>query len=65
MNTLFIDIQERGWKSLVKELGLADATRFMLFFDSGRGNYTRERQKNIKKIPLQQIMEEIKQNRKK
>lgn len=32
-----------GWKALIQNLGLAEATRFMLQFQKGSGNYTKEK----------------------
>lgn len=37
------EIRERGFQALVKELGYADALRFLLQYESGRGDYTEER----------------------
>ena len=32
-----------GWRALVKELGLADAIRYKVLFQPGRGEYAKER----------------------
>jgi hypothetical protein len=37
------ELRRRGIEVLVRELGYANAMRFMLQFDSGRGDYTKER----------------------
>ncbi len=38
-----VDLRERGFAILVESLGWANAVRFMLEFERGRGDYTRER----------------------
>jgi hypothetical protein len=37
------DLRKRGLEVLVRELGFVDAMRFMLQFETGRGDYTTER----------------------
>lgn len=37
------ELRKRGLEVLVRELGFVDAMRFMLQFESGRGDYTKER----------------------
>lgn len=37
------ELRERGWQVLARELGYADAMRFLLQYESGRGDYTTER----------------------
>ncbi|MBY0263543.1 MAG: hypothetical protein K2Q20_14450 [Phycisphaerales bacterium] len=39
------DLQERALRILVRELGYANAMRFMLQFRGGEGDYTKERRK--------------------
>ena len=34
-----IEIRHRGWKALVKELGPSAASRFLLQYEEGRGDY--------------------------
>ena len=41
------DLRRQGIEVLVRELGYANAMRFMLQFDSGRGDYTRDRDQII------------------
>lgn len=41
------ELRRLGIEVLVRELGYADAMRFLLQFDSGRGDYTRERDQII------------------
>jgi hypothetical protein len=34
------ELRDRGFQALVRELGYADAIRFLLQYESGNGNYT-------------------------
>lgn len=37
------DIRREGWAALTERLGVAGAMRFLMEYDPGRGDYTRER----------------------
>ncbi len=54
------EIKINGWNALVKELGYAGATKFILIYESGKGNYTRERKKLFKNVAVEDIFNEIK-----
>jgi hypothetical protein len=45
------EIRQKGWNALVKELGYAGATKFILLSELGRGDYVQER-KDILKEPF-------------
>ena len=34
-------LREAGWKALVKSIGMVNATRFILQYESGYGDYTK------------------------
>ncbi|MGV2388072.1 MAG UNVERIFIED_CONTAM: hypothetical protein LVR29_06285 [Microcystis novacekii LVE1205-3] len=38
-----IKLQKKGFKALVDALGIGDAIRFIQQYDSGSGDYTKER----------------------
>ena len=57
------DVRMKGWEALVKELGYANATKFILMYESGKGNYTKERAKFLGDITLERIFEEVKKRR--
>lgn len=38
-----LDLRDRGFRALVKELGYADALRFLAQYEPGRGDYVEER----------------------
>ncbi|MCL4322674.1 MAG: hypothetical protein M1273_08725 [Deltaproteobacteria bacterium] len=54
------EIKRRGWTALVKELGYAGATKFILLYETGKGNYTRERKELFKNETIEKIYKEIK-----
>ena len=62
-NNTLSEIRNKGWEALVKELGYADATKFILQFESGLGDYTKDRQKFLNGISLENIFAEIKGKR--
>jgi hypothetical protein len=38
-----VELRRRGLEVLIRELGYSNAMRFMLQYDTGRGDYTKER----------------------
>ncbi|MHB1681138.1 MAG: hypothetical protein ACYCTB_11640 [bacterium] len=54
------EIKRRGWTALIKELGYAGATKFILLYEAGEGNYTRERKELFKNETIDAIYKEIK-----
>lgn len=52
-----------GWKALIDSLGLAEATRFLLQYQKGSGNYTKERKKILENITINEIVEPYKENK--
>ena len=57
------EIKTKGWNALVKELGYAGATKFILLYEPGEGNYTEERKKLFKDVRIEDILKEIKEGR--
>jgi len=49
-----------GWKALIDSLGLAEATRFLLQYQKGSGDYTIYRKKIFKNITVKDIVKEYK-----
>jgi len=43
MGATLTEIKAKGWEALVKELGYAGATKFILLYEPGEGNYTEKR----------------------
>jgi len=63
MGVPLAEIKTKGWNALVKELGYAGATKFILLYEPGEGNYTEERKKLFKDIRIEEILKEIKEGR--
>ncbi len=49
-----------GWRALVKELGYSGATKFILLYEKGVGDYTKERKELFKNITIEDIVREVK-----
>jgi hypothetical protein len=47
-----------GWKTLVSSLGLSEATRFLLQYQKGSGDYTKYRKKIFKNVTVKDIVKE-------
>lgn len=56
-----LEVQEVGMKALQDALGPVGMVRFIQLFDSGRGNYTAEKQ-NEKDITINEFEEMLKRN---
>jgi hypothetical protein len=53
------ELRRQGFEVLVRELGPANALRFLHLYGGGRGNYTRERDQWLSGLSIEQIEEEI------
>lgn len=58
------DITQRGTNALIKEIGVVDTIRFLNQFRVGSGNYTMERDKLFEGLSVEDIIREIKAQRK-
>ncbi len=58
-------IRKLGLEALAKALGPIGMVRFLQQFDTGEGNYTKERNLWLKDIDLKTALEEIKDRRRK
>ena len=54
------DVRKRGYRILSKELGAFDFTRFIQQSSSGYGDYTKEKNKILSKITVDEIYNDIK-----
>jgi len=59
------NLRERAWKVLVKELGIIDATRFVMSVEPGFGDSVKEYQKMWGEKSIDQIHAEIIETRNK
>lgn len=56
-------IRKRGLEALAKALGPVGMVRFMQQFEMGSGNYTRDREQQLKGVTVHDVVEEIKSHR--
>jgi hypothetical protein len=62
-----IELRQRGYQALIKELGQVDAIRFLQDVGWGFGDYTKERQqslKNVTRVDFWQDIQEIRSQKK-
>jgi hypothetical protein len=52
-------IRMEGWKALTERLGPAGAMRFMMQYDPGYGNYSKERHEIFDSVTLEELKTEI------
>ena len=62
--TPLVEITEKALEVLIRELGLVKTLRFVSQFTAGYGNYTEEREKMFADKTLDDIVSEIKRQRK-
>ena len=55
------ELRRRGFEVLVRELGAANALRFLHLYGAGQGDYTRDRDRWLSDLTIEQTKEEIKQ----
>lgn len=53
------EIRAEGWKALTARLGVSGAMRFLMEYDPGRGDYTRERRELLADITLEAALAEM------
>ncbi len=59
-----LDIRKLGLEALAKTLGPVGMARFLQQFESGKGNYTKERMRWLKERDVKTVVKEIKSKRK-
>jgi hypothetical protein len=66
MSTLMMSpalIRKAGLEAVAKKLGPLGMVRFLQQFETGRGDYTKERNPWLKDTELQEILSEIRKKR--
>ena len=58
-----IELKQKGYQALVKELGQVDTIRFLQEMGWGNGDYTRERQDTLKNITRAEFWRDIEEMR--
>jgi len=59
-----IAIRKLGLEALAKALGPVGMVRFLQQFETGSGNYTKERERLLKGVDVKTIVKEIRHRRK-
>ncbi|MDY6781860.1 MAG: hypothetical protein SW833_04790 [Cyanobacteriota bacterium] len=54
-----VELNQKGFAALIAALGYVDAVRFIKQFDSGAGNYTRDRHQWLGTLSLEDIWAEL------
>lgn len=57
-------IREEGLKALKEKLGVEDTMKFIQMFSSNKGNYTKEREKMLKDITIEEFEKYVLENKK-
>ena len=55
------EIRMEGWKALTERLGPAGAMRFMMQYDPGSGDYTKERHEIFGALTIEELLKAIEQ----
>jgi len=53
------EIRMEGWKALTERLGAAGAMRFMMQYDPGHGDYSKERHSLFADLTVDDLAQEI------
>lgn len=54
------ELKITGWNALVEKLGVAEATKYLLQYQKGSGNYTKDRRRYFNNVTLKNIITDIK-----
>jgi hypothetical protein len=57
------EIRMEGWKALTERLGPAGAMRFMMQYDPGYGDYSKERHEIFADLTMDELLEATSQPR--
>ena len=57
------ELRKKGFEVLVRELGAADAVRFLHLHQGGQGDYTRDRDRWLSGLTIEHIEEEVRHMR--
>jgi hypothetical protein len=63
MKMAAIELQRKGFKALVDALGIVDAMRFIHQYDSGSGDYTKERHQWLDQLTIDDFPNYVRQKR--
>ena len=57
------DVRKAGLEAVAKKLGPLGKVRFLRQFETGHGNYTKDRQQWLKNLEIQEIVSSIRKKR--
>lgn len=52
-------LRQEGWEALTERLGVSGAMRFLMQYDTGHGDYTRDRKAILESLESTEITEEL------
>ena len=55
------EVIKKGYQALINSLGIVDTLRFIQYFKSGEGDYTKERHQWLENKSVDDIFQEIRQ----
>jgi len=55
------EIRREGWAALTERLGIAGAIRFMMQYDAGYGDYTKERHELLAGLDLDEALRQMRE----
>lgn len=58
-----LQLRRKGLEALREALGVVGMVRFLQQFDQGSGDYTRDRNQLLEDVTIEDVMEQIRQNR--
>ena len=59
MGLSMAEVRSKGWRALINELGYSGATKFILLYETGKGDYVEERKELFKEACVKDIVSEI------
>ena len=63
MNSITLEeIRKKGYKALEKALGIVGMIRFLQQFETGIGDYTKDRKKWVDSLSIDEIVNQIENN---
>lgn len=58
-----LQLRRKGLEALRDALGVVGMVRFLQQFDQGSGDYTRDRNQLLEDVTIENVMQQIRQNR--
>ncbi len=62
-NANLAEIREEGFRALVKGLGTVGTVSFLKQFEGGSGDYTKEREEQLKGITIDEIARRVRERK--